>query len=104
MVLPTLALLLVVFAAFAAGFVVAQRLARRPPKQDEEEDKKEEELPIAAEELAPIEGIVPFDIVAERGTEAWRSAMAEVGRELHAQGVVAIVFAHGSFVGNDPLS
>jgi hypothetical protein len=37
-------------------------------------------------------------------TGEWRSAMSEIGARLRGDGVVAVVFAHGSFVGTDPLS
>lgn len=72
------------------------------------------DLAAASPPPAPAaETFVRFAVVAERGTRstelaehtaAWRAAMADVGARLREGGVVAIVFAHGSFVGNDPLS
>jgi hypothetical protein len=110
MAFATLAVLLVL-AAFTAGFVLARTLAgreRRPLAPSEPTP------PLAIEAATlPAESIVRFDRLAERGTRsvelaehgaAWRDAMADLGSRLRAQGVVAIVFAHGSFVGNDPLS
>ena len=104
MALTTLALLLVLLAAFAAGFALARRLAAPL-----------DAAPPAAELDAKLSSadLVRFETLAKRGTrsmelaehdEAWRSAMAEVGSRLRREGVVAVVFAHGSFVGNDPLS
>jgi hypothetical protein len=57
--------------------------------------------------------VLRFDAVVPRGTrsavlaehtEEWRAAMRDVGTRLRDDGVVAVVFAHGSFVGTDPLS
>ncbi|MBX3191495.1 MAG: hypothetical protein KF819_31155 [Labilithrix sp.] len=107
--------------AFAAGFFVARkRLARRVEVAPEAAPIE----PVAAiepiEPIAPIEPIEPpadvfvrFDLVAPRGTrslalsdhdEAWRAAMRDVGKQLDAADVAAVVFVHGSFVGTDPLS
>ena len=36
--------------------------------------------------------------------QAWREVSAEAGKKLRAQGVGRVVFAHGTFVGHDPLS
>lgn len=122
MALTPLALLLVVAAAFAAGFALARRLAGReatssiaPPEHGPPEQDPPEQGSLLAEAIAKVSGesVVRFEVLAERGTrsiehaehaEEWRSAMADVGSRLRAEGVVAIVFAHGSFVGNDPLS
>ncbi|WP_146651698.1 hypothetical protein [Labilithrix luteola] len=59
------------------------------------------------------ESIVRYEEFAPRGTkstefhehaEPWRAAMASLGERLHEERVVAVVFAHGTFVGTDPLS
>ncbi len=68
--------------------------------------------------LAPLATLggapsVRFDPVAPRGTQSaelelhapeWRAAMAAVGERFAAADVCAIVFVHGTFTGNDPLS
>lgn len=60
-----------------------------------------------------VAAVVRFDTVVPRGTrsavldehtEEWRGAMREIGARLRPHDVVAVVFAHGSFVGTDPLS
>ena len=114
----TIVLLLVLIAAFVADRVLAQRLALSQPRLEGDTarvlagDLVGDQAPVASETNA-TETIVRFEVVAERGTrsmeladhaEAWRSAMADIGARLRDDGVVAIVFAHGSFVGNDPLS
>jgi hypothetical protein len=66
-----------------------------------------------ARPTAPALSVLRFDAVVARGTrsavladhaEEWRAAMRDVGSRLRDEGVVAVVFAHGSFVGTDPLS
>ena len=112
MSLATIVLLLALFAAFAADRVLARRLAVR--ERERESDRRRAAAEDEAEpfQQAPLT-CVRFEVVAERGTrsmelaehaESWRSAMASIGARLRDDGVVAIVFAHGSFVGNDPLS
>ena len=111
MSLATLLLIVVVLAAFAAGFVLARRLARPSSRATP--------TPIAAEDAkaalpaSVADRFVRFDPVAARGTrstaladhdDAWRTAMHDVGTQLRAADVSAVVFAHGSFVGTDPLS
>ncbi|MDB4935575.1 MAG: hypothetical protein JWP87_2547 [Labilithrix sp.] len=75
--------------------------------QDERRDVHEPAVP------QPGLSILRFDAVVPRGTrsavlaehaEEWRAAMRDVGTRLSDEGVVAVVFAHGSFVGTDPLS
>jgi len=110
MTLATIVLLFVLLAAFAAHRLVARRLGLREAARraaSEGAARPLVEAPLAGEPT------VRFEVVAERGTrstelaqhdDAWRSAMADIGARLRDHGVVAIVFAHGSFVGNDPLS
>jgi hypothetical protein len=119
MALSTIVVLFAVFMAFAADRVLARRLARRAEIEDA--DAAPSELNVreprrrtssrCSRTVPPSN--VRFELIAERGTSSlhladhaavWRSAMADIGARLRAEGVVAIVFAHGSFVGNDPLS
>jgi hypothetical protein len=101
--------LCVALLAFAAGFFVARRLARARSAAPRELDARTEL------EKTPKDSprFVRFDALASRGTrstaladhtEAWRTAMREVGSKLRDREVTAVVFAHGSFVGTDPLS
>lgn len=112
MSLATLILLLVLCAAFGADRVLARRLAMREAEHAAAPEQKAN-APLEPPLAAASEAIVRFEVLAERGTRslelsdhaaAWRSAMADIGGRLRDDGVVAIVFAHGSFVGNDPLS
>ena len=41
---------------------------------------------------------------AAEGTTAWQRAMRDVGDQMRSAGVRLVVFAHGSFVGDDPLA
>lgn len=59
------------------------------------------------------QSMVRYEELVPRGTksldfddhgEPWRVAMAALGERLREQRVVAVVFAHGTFVGNDPFS
>jgi hypothetical protein len=95
--------LLLIALAFAAGYAVAvarsRRLAPPPPP--------EAAAPVTAlthEAKAPESTRVAFERDAEEGTTAWRLAMADVGARMKQAGVKLVVFAHGSFVGDDPLT
>lgn len=94
--------------AFAAGFYLATRRARaRLDEARPEEDAPSEAPPPAATSF------VTFDPIAPRGTrghtladhdERWREGMRAVGDRLRAADVCAVVFVHGTFTGDDPLS
>lgn len=124
--LATLVILFALFGAFAAGFVLAPRIERwrarlhAAPTAPElaahagteatAENATQEE---PRSKLEALTTVVRFDAVVPRGTRSaildehtaeWRSAMSEIGDRLRRDGVVAVVFAHGSFVGTDPLS
>jgi hypothetical protein len=47
---------------------------------------------------------IAFARLAAEGTPEWRLAMFELGERMRAAGVRFVVFAHGSFVGDDPLA
>src|ERR1700729_2532615 len=47
---------------------------------------------------------VAFMPDAAEGTADWQRAMREVGAQMRSAGVRLVVFAHGSFVGDDPLA
>jgi hypothetical protein len=129
MVLATLVIVLGLLGAFAAGLYVAPQIPRwralllrargespRLPADAEAASPAEPERdpePKLESALGSVAAIVRFEAVAPRGTRSaileehtdeWRSAMREIGARLRADDVVAVVFAHGSFVGTDPLS
>lgn len=86
----TLLVLVLALAAFGAGYAFARmRPARRasgalrPPRADE---------------------VVRFDAGFARSTPEWCVEMQRVGHRLAQAGVGAVVFAHGTFTGTDPLS
>ena len=91
-----LLVLLVAAAGFAAGYVVALRRARAvslevaPPVQP------------AQPQLPPAR--VAFVPDAAEGTSEWQRAMLDVGERMRGAGVRLALFAHGSFVGDDPLA
>lgn len=47
---------------------------------------------------------VAFARLAVEGTPEWRTAMEGLGERMRSAGTRLVVFAHGSFVGNDPLA
>jgi hypothetical protein len=47
---------------------------------------------------------VAFTRLAVEGTPEWRAAMLGLGERMRSAGTRLVVFAHGSFVGNDPLA
>src|SRR5436305_8465606 len=95
-----LLIVLLLAAAFAAGYFVAVARVRRlaaPP---------EVVPPVSAltHEAAPPSTRVAFERDADEGSTAWRMAMTDVGERMKRAGVRLVVFAHGSFVGDDPLA
>ena len=123
MSLATLVLLflLAVVTAFAAYREIERRRERAERRRERagRAERAEPGGPAPSSdrpELDPApagETFVRFEMLADRGTRstelsehgaAWRSAMSNVGARLRDAGVVAVVFAHGSFVGDDPLS
>src|SRR5687768_5937199 len=116
-------ILMAILVAFAAGFAVARRvqIAARQSADDEVVDAPDAPERVVEPVVEPVvetvvdapERVVPFDVVAARGTSStvleehadeWRAAMREVGTKLRGADVAAAVFAHGSFVGTDPFS
>ena len=93
--------MLTVFAivvAFVIGVLVGH-VRRTPPPL----------APVAPEAeavLAPLPPLssVPFDAIAARESDGWKTGMRDVGARLRAADVSAIVFVHGTFTGHDPLS
>jgi hypothetical protein len=95
--------LVLVALAFACGYVVAAwRLGGlalvaapapevAPPLHDDDR-------------AAPEPVRVRFEKDVSEDSPEWRAGMAEVGERLRAAGVKLVVFAHGSFVGDDPLA
>lgn len=113
MSLATLFSILGALVAFAAGFVLARRLAQRPLRSTRREEPALAMPGAPAAPPAAADRFVRFTLGAPRGTrstaladhdEAWRAAMLDVGAQLRDGDVAAVVFAHGSFVGTDPLS
>lgn len=111
--------LLALLAAFAGGHLAAKRgwprvRAALPPPAAAETPRPEPS-PEASAPRSPESGtsVVRFDVGVPRGTRSaalaehaaeWRIAMSDVGAKLRAHEVAAVVFAHGTFVGDDPLS
>jgi hypothetical protein len=86
-------------AAFAVGHALASRrhararmLAAASPVDA-----------LATTQPQPPEKIA-FARLAAEGTPEWRLAMFDVGQRMRSAGVRFVVFAHGSFVGDDPLA
>jgi hypothetical protein len=94
-------LLLLVFtgAAFVAGYEIATARARRFAPASEL-------APPAALQAAPEHEPIRVALTthAAEGTEEWRQTMAELGDRMRGAGVRLVVFSHGSFVGDDPLT
>jgi hypothetical protein len=94
--LVLLACLVGCLAAFGAGYAVA--VARlRPPNEDAP--------PLGAivtSRLAPTR--VAFRRLAAEGTPEWHAAMKALGARMRGAGTRLVVFAHGSFVGDDPFA
>jgi hypothetical protein len=96
----------VALAAFVAGYGLALRRARRTPSEIVAPVRLSEELtaPTPDAEPAPEPARIAFTQDAREGTPEWRLAMADIGDRMRRSGTRLVVFAHGSFVGNDPLS
>jgi hypothetical protein len=82
--------------AFAVGYALAsaqraRALAAAPPVD-------------ALARAEPQPEKVAFAQLAAEGTHEWRLAMLDVGHRMRSAGVRFVVFAHGSFVGDDPLA
>src|SRR5262249_3701576 len=83
---------------------IARHLRRSPPLGPPTE---------SALAMAPTVSRVRFDPVAQRGTASfelahhapgWQARMTEIGERFVSAGVIGIVFAHGTFAGDDPLA
>jgi hypothetical protein len=89
--------LLAVVASFGAGYAVAVARTRVVEMEGLPDAPDLERL-----ETEPTR--VAFTRLAAEGTADWRFAMEDLGGRMRAAGVRLIVFAHGSFVGDDPLA
>jgi hypothetical protein len=102
-----LLLLIAIPAAFVAGYVVARRRARpaasSPPELAPPVDPQA--LALAHAEASPPSAPMRLRFTADAaaGTPEWRAAMGEIGERMRGAGVRLVLFAHGSFVGDDPL-
>jgi hypothetical protein len=98
--------LLCLAAAFGAGYAFAlirsAQLAERAPVGSPEEAGEGPPDSIVATRLEPSR--VAFARLPAEGSDAWRASMAELGSRMRTAGTRLVVFAHGSFVGNDPLA
>jgi hypothetical protein len=90
---------LVAIAAFAAGFATARARARRGSAPADDLASSPAPTPLAAQPAR-----VAFASHAVEGTPEWGSAMKELGARMRDAGLRLVVFAHGSFVGDDPLA
>lgn len=97
--------------AFAVGFWLAARHARAV--LDAERARLAEVTPARPLPAPRPTSFVRFASGAARGTRGpvyddhdvpWRDAMREIGKRLEDAQVDAIVFVHGTFTGDDPLS
>lgn len=117
----SLALLLIALAAALAlltWHVVptsAPRALEALPEPEPEPAAEAAIEPVHAPAEAPpdLPAVVRFEAGLGRGTRSaildehsaeWRAAMLAIGDQLRAHDVIAVVFAHGSFVGTDPTS
>jgi hypothetical protein len=101
-VLVLLLLVLLTLGAFAAGYAVASTRTRRL-----EARLLEAAPPVSVDGEAPSEAAaarMTFTRHADEGTPEWRLAMGDLGGRMRNAGVRLVVFAHGSFVGDDPLA
>jgi hypothetical protein len=92
---------LVAIVAFAAGFAAARaRMRRSLPSVSPDEAANRPALDAPAAETTRV----AFASHAVEGTPEWGSAMKDVGARMRDAGLRLVVFAHGSFVGDDPLA
>jgi hypothetical protein len=88
---------------FAAGYALATARARARKAQEPSPS-----LAPAIDETGAMPQEEPeriaFSELPAEGTSEWRHAMVDVGARMRAAGVRFVVFAHGSFVGDDPLA
>jgi hypothetical protein len=92
-------LVFVALAAFAAGYAMAIARLRVPPRASASAPPVDV-LAVSVPEPARA----AYTPLAAEGTPEWRTAMADVGDRMRSAGVRLVVFAHGSFVGDDPLA
>ncbi len=95
-VLKLLLLVLVAGGAFAAGYVVALRRVRAAA------EAMAAPLALGSPAREPVR--VSFAREAVEGTSEWSQEMRGVGERMREAGVRIALFAHGSFVGDDPLA
>jgi hypothetical protein len=92
-------IVLIAGAGFAAGYAVALRRRTRATPRELEVAPPVEAAPSL---LEPARVVFTPDPV--QGTAEWQRAMVDVGERMRAAGVRLVLFAHGSFVGDDPLA
>jgi hypothetical protein len=103
--------------SFAAGYALAtaRARARRALSTSPSASQSASSPPaLPAPETAPPIDVsavpeqeparVVFSPLAAEGTAEWRLAMADLGDRMRSAGVRLVAFAHGSFVGDDPLA
>jgi hypothetical protein len=103
---------LVASIAFAAGFAVARARARRAAQLDpgvaSVATPTLSDLAPAPSDAASAGQVEPARIAfvgqAVEGSVEWTTAMRDLGERMRAAGLRLVVFAHGSFVGDDPLA
>jgi hypothetical protein len=89
--------------AFAAGYALATARARtRPPLVPPSLDEHVDDEPATAAQTEPER--IAFSQLPAEGSSEWRLAMLDLGTRMRSAGVRFVVFAHGSFVGDDPLA
>ncbi len=107
--LVLLLLTIVAALAFAAGFVTAKRrLERSNTAPAATVDAAAQPQLTAAPPPANGPEVEPVRTVfvqrANEGTPEWATAMSDLGGRMRDAGVRLVLFAHGSFVGDDPLA
>jgi hypothetical protein len=93
--------------AFAAGYALATARARARRPQVTPGGEPPASLARAAADPGDVQADperVAFAQLPAEGTSEWRLAMLDVGERMRSAGVRFAIFAHGSFVGNDPLA
>jgi hypothetical protein len=88
---------------FAAGYAVALRRLRTGVLP-EIAAPQEGAAPLRLEPGASLPARVTFAPDPAEGTTEWQRAMHDVGERMRGAGVRLVLFAHGSFVGDDPLA
>jgi hypothetical protein len=102
-VLKLLFVLAVAGGAFAAGYALAVRRLRGALRQ-ELAPPQGGPSPLDLDPALGPPSRVTFAQDPAEGTTEWQHAMQDVGERMRGAGVRLVLFAHGSFVGDDPLA